>query len=164
MSTATEPLYRDEELGRAFEDFAPGQIFRHRPGRTITEADNVWFTLLTMNTHPLHFDDAFAAEQEFGKPLVNSCLTLSMVVGMSVRDTSQRAIANLGWSEIKLTHPVFVGDTIYAQSEVLAVRESAKRPNAGIVTIRTIGEKSTGEQFISFERNMLMPKRGAAKP
>jgi itaconyl-CoA hydratase len=156
-----EPLYSDAELGRAFEDFVPGQIFRHRPGRTITEADNVWFTLLTMNTHPLHFDAAYAAGQEFGKPVVNSCLTLSIVVGMSVRDTSQRAIANLGWSEIKLTRPVFVGDTLYAQSEVLATRESATRPNAGIVTIRTIGTKSTGEQFISFERVMLLPKRGS---
>ena len=101
-----------------------GDVYPHRPGRTITETDNTWFTLLTMNTHPLHFDAAYAAESEFGEPLVNSCLTLSMVVGMSVSDLSQNAVANLGWDKIKLTAPVFVGDTIYAESQVLAKRES----------------------------------------
>ena len=103
-----------EDIGRHFEDFQVGDVYEHRPGRTITETDNVWFTQLTMNTHPLHFDETYAAKSEFGKPLVNSCLTLSMVAGMSVSDTSQKAIANLGWTDIKLKAPVFVGDTIYA--------------------------------------------------
>ena len=151
-----------ETFGRCFEEFNVGDIYEHRPGRTITEADNIWFTLLTMNTHPLHFDKAYAAKSEFKQPLVNSCLTLSMVVGMSVSDVSQQAIGNLGWNDIKLTAPVFVGDTIYAESEVLGKRESASRPTQGIVTVRTIGKKADGVQFISFERTVLVPKRGYA--
>jgi acyl dehydratase len=151
-----------ETFGRCFEDFHVGDIYEHRPGRTITETDNIWFTLLTMNTHPLHFDKAYAAKSEFKQPLVNSCLTLSMVVGMSVSDVSQQAIGNLGWNDIKLTAPVFVGDTIYAESEVLGKRESNSRPTQGIVTVRTIGKKADGVQFISFERTVLVPKRGHA--
>jgi acyl dehydratase len=149
-----------ETFGRCFEDFTVGDIYEHRPGRTISETDNTWFTLLTMNTHPVHFDFAYAAKSEFGKPLVNSCLTLSMVVGMSVSDLSQKAIANLGWNDIKLTAPVFVGDTIYAESEVIGKRESSSRPTQGIVTVRTIGKKADGAQFMSFERTMLVPKQG----
>lgn len=149
-----------ETFGRCFEDFVVGDIYEHRPGRTISETDNTWFTLLTMNTHPVHFDFAYAAKSEFGKPLVNSCLTLSMVVGMSVSDLSQKAIANLGWNDIKLTAPVFIGDTIYAESEVIGKRESSSRPTQGIVTVCTIGKKSDGVQFMSFERTMLVPKRG----
>lgn len=149
-----------ESFGRCYEDFVVGDVYEHRPGRSITEADNIWFTLLTMNTHPLHFDNAYCAKTEFGKPLVNSCLTLSMVVGMSVSDVSQKAIGNLGWNDIQLTAPVFVGDTIYAESEVLSKRESASRPTQGIVTVRTIGRKADGTQFISFERSVLVPKRG----
>ncbi len=149
-----------ETFGRFFDDFVVGDIYEHRPGRTISETDNTWFTLLTMNTHPVHFDTAYAAKSEFGKPLVNSCLTLSMVVGMSVSDLSQQAVANLGWNDIKLTAPVFVGDTIYAESEVIAKRESASRPTQGIVTVRTLGKKADGVQFISFERTMLVPKKG----
>ena len=151
-----------ESFGRYYEDFQPGDVYEHRPGRTISEADNTWFTLLTMNTHPLHFDAAYAAHSEFGRPLVNSCLTLSIVVGMSVSDVSQKAMGNLGWTDIKLTAPVFVGDTIYAESEVLSKRESAKRPTQGIVTVRTIGRKHDGTVFISFERTVLVPKRGHA--
>ena len=139
-----------------------GDVYEHRPGRTITETDNVWFTQLTMNTHPLHFDEAYAARSEFGKPLVNSCLTLSMVAGMSVSDTSQKAIANLGWTDIKLTAPVFVGDTIYAESEVLEKRESKSRPTQGIITIRTTGTKANGAAFMSYVRTMLVPKQGYA--
>ena len=139
-----------------------GDVYQHRPGRTITETDNTWFTLLTMNTHPLHFDAAYAAESEFGRLLVNSCLTLSMVVGMSVSDLSQKAIANLGWDKIKLTAPVFIGDTIYSESQVLAKRESKSRPHQGIVTIRTVGRKADGSEVISFERNILVPMRGHA--
>ena len=146
--------------GRCFEDFTIGDVYEHRPGRTISEADNTWFTLLTMNQHPLHFDNEYASKSEFKRPLVNSCLTLSMVVGMSVSDVSQKAIGNLGWNDIKLSAPVFVGDTIYAESEVLSKRESASRPGQGLVTVRTIGKKGDGTQFMSFERTALIPKRG----
>lgn len=149
-----------ESLGRYFEDFQIGDVYEHRPGRTITEADNSWFTLLTMNTHPLHFDAEYAKHSEFGKPLVNSTFTLAVVTGMTVSDTSQKAIANLGWDGIKLTGPVFVGDTIYAESEVLDKRESKSRPNQGIVIISTRGLKQDGSEFMSFTRNMLMPMRG----
>src|SRR3954453_3129691 len=165
MTKTSEPVgphrYR-ESFGRCFEDFSVGDVYEHRPGRTISEADNVWFTLLTMNQHPLHFDHAYAAKSEFGRPLANSCLTLSMVVGMSVSDVSQKAIGNLGWNDIKLTAPVFVGVTIYAESEVLAKRESASRPGQGIVTVKTLGTKADGTQFMSFERTVLVPKRGHA--
>jgi len=149
-----------EEIGRYYEDFTVGDVYEHRPGRTITETDNSWFTLLTMNTHPLHFDAEYAAKSEFGKPLVNSALTLAIVAGMSVSDTSQKAIANLGWTDIKLTAPVFNGDTIYAESEVLEKRESSSRPTQGIVTIKTIGKKADGTVFMSYVRTMLIPKRG----
>ena len=148
-----------EDLGRYFEDFEVGAVYEHRPGRTITEADNIWFTNLTMNTHPLHFDKAYAARTEFGQPLVNSTLTLAIVAGMSVSDTSQKAIANLGWKEIKLSAPVFVGDTLYAESEVLDKRESKSRPGQGIVTVNTIGKKADDTVFMSYQRSFLIPKR-----
>lgn len=149
-----------ESFGRYYEDFTVGDVYEHRPGRTISETDNTWFTLLTMNTHPLHFDQAYAARSEFGRPLVNSCLTLSIVVGMSVTDISYKAIGNLGWNDVRLTAPVFAGDTLYAETEVLAKRESAKRPTQGIVTVRTLGRKADGTQVIRFERTVLVPKRG----
>ena len=148
--------------GRYFEDFTIGDVYEHRPGRTIGEADNTWFTLLTLNQHPLHFDAAYAAKSEFGRPVVNSCLTLSIVAGMSVADISQRAIANLGWNDIRLTAPVFVGDTIYAESEVIAKRESKSRPTQGVVTVRTTGKKADGTVFITYERTVLVPKQGYA--
>ena len=148
--------------GNRYEDFTVGQTFEHHWGRTITESDNTWFTLLTMNKHPLHFDKVYAAKSEFKQPLVNSCLTLSMVVGMSVSDISQKAIGNLGWTDIKLIVPVFIGDTIYAESEVLAKRESAKRPTQGIITVKTIGKKADGTVFMTYERSVLVPKRGHA--
>lgn len=151
-----------ESYGRYLEDFTEGDVYEHRPGRTITETDNTWFTLLTMNQHPLHFDREYGAKSEFGQVLVNSCLTLSMVTGMSVSDVSQKTIANLGWNDVKLTGPVFVGDTLYAESEVLSIRESKSRPHQGIVTIRTRGLKQDGSEVISFERAMLIPKRGHA--
>jgi acyl dehydratase len=151
-----------ESFGRYYEHFTVGDVYKHRPGRTISETDNTWFTLLTMNTHPLHFDAAYAAESEFGRLLVNSCLTLSMVVGMSVSDLSQKAIANLGWDKIKLTAPVFIGDTIYSESQVLAKRESKSRPGQGIVTVLTTGTKADGSEFMNFERTFLVPKRGKA--
>ena len=154
-----EHTYR-ETFGRYFEDFQVGDVYQHRPGRTISETDNTWFTLLTMNTHPLHFYAEYAKASEFGKVLVNSAFTVSLVVGMSVSDVSQKAIANLGWKEIKLPAPVFVGDTLYAESEVLGKRESQSRPTAGIVTVRTWGKKSDGTVVCEFDRNMLIPKRG----
>jgi acyl dehydratase len=160
--TETKPGRYREDIGRLYDDFVVGDVYEHRPGRTITDADNVWFTLLTMNTHPLHFDEAYAATTEFGKPLVNSCLTLAIVTGMSVSDVSQKAIANLGWSSIKLTAPVFVGDTIYAESEVLDKRESKSRPGQGIVTVRTRGLKANGMVFMEFERSIILPKRAGS--
>jgi itaconyl-CoA hydratase len=151
-----------ESFGRCLEDFKVGDVYEHRPGRTVLEADNVWFTLLTMNTHPLHFDAAYASRTEFGRPLVNSCLTLAMVTGMSVSDLSQKAVANLGWDKVRLTAPVFAGDTLYAESEVLEVRESKSRPTEGIVTVRTTGKKADGTTFLTFERAILVPRRGHA--
>lgn len=151
-----------ESYGRYLEDFAIGDVYEHRPGRSITETDNTWFTLLTMNQHPLHFDREYGATTEFGQVLVNSCLTLSVVTGMSVSDISQKTIANLGWDKIRLTGPVFVGDTLYAESTVLAIRGSGSRPNQGIVTVESRGMKQDGQQVISFERSMLIPKRGHA--
>jgi acyl dehydratase len=154
-----ERRYR-EPLGRYYEDFEVGAVYEHRPGRTIGEADNTWFTLLTMNRHPLHFDAEYAARSEFGRPLVNSALTLAIVVGMSVSDVSGKAIANLGWKEIRLPAPVFVGDTLYAESEVLDKRASRSRPTQGVVTVRTTGKKQDGTVVMTFERTVLVPMRG----
>jgi itaconyl-CoA hydratase len=151
-----------ESYGRYFEDFEIGDVYEHRPGRTISEADNTWFTLLTMNQHPVHFDAEYAKKSEFGQMLVNSCLTLSIVAGMSVSDTSQKAIANLGWTDIKMPAPVFIGDTLYAESEVLAKRESNSRLTQGIVSIRTSAKKQDGTVVMTYERAMLIPKRGHA--
>ena len=156
-----EQRYR-ESYGRYFEDFAVGDVYEHRPGRTLTEYDNISFTLLTMNTHPIHFDSNYAKHSEFGQPLVNSALTLAIVAGMSVSDISQKAIANLGWNDIRLTAPVYAGDTIYAESEVLATRESRSRPTQGIVTVKTTGKKDDGTVFMTYERTVLVPKRGHA--
>ena len=161
-SEQTGPRRWRETFGRYFEDFEVGDVYEHRPGRTISEADNTWFTLLTMNQHPLHFDAAYAAKTEFGRPLVNSCLTLSIVVGMSVTDVSYKAIGNLGWNDVKLPSPVFAGDTLYAESEVLAKRESKSRPTQGIVTVRTRGTNQEDKVCITFERTILVPKKGHA--
>ena len=149
-----------ENYGRYYEEFVEGDVYEHRPGRTITDYDNVSFTLLTMNTHPAHFDYNFAAKTEFGRPLVCSPLTVALMVGMSVSDVSQKAVANLGWSEIKLTHPLFPGDTLYAESEVLTKRESKSRPEQGVVTVRTIGKNQDDIVCCTFERTMLIWKRG----
>ena len=151
-----------ESYGRYFEDFEIGDVYEHRPGRTITETDNTWFTLLTMNQHPLHFDKEYGAKTEFGKVLVNSCLTISLVTGMSVSDISQKSIANLGWDKVRLSGPVFVGDTLYAESQVLSKRESNSRPNQGIVSVETKGIKQDESVVISFERSMLIPFKGHA--
>jgi acyl dehydratase len=151
-----------ESPGRYYEDFRVGDVYEHRPGRTLTEADNTWFSLLTMNPHPLHSDAAFAAQSEYGRPLVNSCLTLAVVTGMSVEDFSYKAVANLGWDKVKLAAPVFAGDTIYAESEVIGKRESESRPHHGIVTVRTTGRKADGTVFMTFERSALLPMKGHA--
>ena len=151
-----------ESYGRYLEDFKIGDVYEHRPGRTISESDNTHFTLLTMNQHPIHFDAEYAAKSEFKKLLVNSCLTLSIVAGMSVSDVSQKAVANLGWDKISMPAPVFVGDTLYAESEVLDKRESKSRPTQGIVTVRTTGKKQDGTIVMTYERTVLVPKRGHA--
>ncbi len=145
--------------GRYFEDFCEGDIYHHLPGRTISQQDNAWFTLLTMNTHPLHFDEEYAAETEFGRPLVASPLTVAIIVGMSVSDVSAKAVANLGWKDIKLTKPVFPGDTLYANTEVLGKRLSKSRPDAGIVTVLTRGINQDDVEVCVFERQILVPKR-----
>ena len=149
-----------EVQGRFFEDFEIGHIYEHRPGRTITDADNVWFTLLTMNTHPAHFDYAFSEKTEFGKPLGASPLTIALMTGMSVSDTSAKAIANLGWDEVRMVHPLFVGDTLYAESEVLDKRESKSRPDQGIATFKTVGKNQNNIIVSHFKRTVLVWKRG----
>jgi itaconyl-CoA hydratase len=156
-----EHRYR-ESFGRFYEDFNIGDIYEHRPGRTITETENTWFTLLTMNKHPLHFDAEYARHSEFGRCIVASPFTVSLIVGMSVSDVSQKAIANLGWTDIKLTHPVFAGDTLYAESEVLDKRESKSRPDAGIVSVRSTGKNQDGAVVCTFDRTMLVQRRGHA--
>ena len=148
--------------GRLYEDFVVGAVYRHWPGRTITEADNAWFTLLTMNTHPLHFDANYAATTRFAKPLVNSCLTLSIVVGMSVRDVSQAAIANLGFDSIEIPNPVFNGDTLYASSTVIAMRLSNSDPTRGIVRVKTVGVNQDGAEVLRLERSVMVPTRAGS--
>ena len=150
--------------GRVFEDFEVGDVYEHPLGRTIHAADNSWFTLLTMNTNPVHFDAAYSARTEFGKPLVNSCLTLAIVTGQSVTDLSQHAMANLGWDEVRLPHPVFEGDTIYASSEVLEARPSKSRPNVGLVKVKTTGVNQDGATVIEFTRTFMVWKRGHVPP
>jgi acyl dehydratase len=151
-----------ETFGRYFEDFQQGDIYEHRPGKTITEYENHMFTLMTMNTHPMHFDAEFAKASEFKKNLVVSPYTLALLIGMSVTDCSQKAIANLGMDEVKFAAPVFAGDTLYGESEVLEKRESKSRPGQGIVTIVTRGYNQKGEMICTFKRNMLIPARGHA--
>ncbi|GAA0904754.1 MaoC family dehydratase [Pseudonocardia zijingensis] len=146
--------------GRFYEDFVVGDVYEHPLGRTVTTTDNIWFTLLTQNTAPLHFDHEYAARTEFGKPLVNSTFTLALVAGQSVSDVSQNVFANLGWGEITLPNPVFEGDTIRSRSTVEAVRESKSRPGLGVVSVRTTGLKQTGEVVIEFTRTLLVYKRG----
>jgi acyl dehydratase len=151
-----------ETFGRHYEDFLVGDVYEHRPGKTVTEYDNHLFTLLTLNTHPLHFDAEYAKATEFRRNLVVSTYTLSLLVGMSVTDCSQKTIANLGMDKVKFTAPVFAGDTLYAESEVLEKRESKSRPGQGVVTVRTSGRNQDGVVVCTFERSMLIPARGHA--
>lgn len=145
--------------GRIYEDFTIGDIYQHPLGRTVTQTDNIWFTLLTVNPNPIHFDAHYAAQTEFGKPLVDSTFTLALVTGLSVADISQNAV-NLGWDEVRLPNPVFEGDTIYAQSEVLELRESKSRPHMGIVKFKTIGYNQVGTIVLEFKRTIMVYKRG----
>ena len=145
--------------GRFYEDFEVGDLYRHPLGRTITETDNIWFTLLTMNTNPIHFDSHLTKQSPFGQPLVNSCFTLSLIMGISVIDTSQNAIANLAWTDIQLPNPVYNGDTLYAKSEVLGKRESESRKYAGIIDVKTTGFKPDGTVVIEYKRTFMVYKR-----
>jgi acyl dehydratase len=147
--------------GRFLEDFAVGDVYQGRLGRTVSESDHTWFTLLTMNTNQIHFNAEFAGRTEFGGLLVVSTLTLAIVLGLSVADTSENAVANLGWGDIKLPKPVYAGDTLWAESEVLTVRESKSRPSCGIVGIRTRGVNQRGEVVIEFTRSFMVFKRTA---
>ncbi|MFV2062074.1 MAG: MaoC family dehydratase [Chloroflexota bacterium] len=149
--------------GRFLEDFRVGDNYRHSHGRTISETDNTWFALLTNNSHDVHSNADYASRTEFGKPLVVSTLTLAIVTGLSVEDVSRNAVANLGWQDVRLSAPVFAGDTIYAESEVLEVRDSRSRPGQGIVRVRTRGFNQDDVTVIEFERAILVYSR-AARP
>lgn len=153
-----ENRYR-ETSGLYYEDFNVGDVFEHRPGRTILDADNVWFTLLTLNPQQVHFDNEYASKTEWKKLLVDSTFTLALVTGMSVNTISGKVVANLGWDEIRLTHPVFAGDTIYAESTILSKRESKSRPDQGIVTVLTKGFNQNNKEVISFKRTVLVYKK-----
>ena len=146
--------------GRVFEDFEVGDVFQHPLGRTVIAADNIWFTLLTQNTNPIHFDTAYSAQTEYRRPLVDSTFTLALVTGQSVSDVSQNAMANLGWDDVRLPNPLFEGDTVYSRSEVLEKRESKSRPNVGIIKVRTTGYNQDGNVVIEFKRTMMIYKRG----
>ena len=146
--------------GRVYEDFEVGDVYPHPLGRTVLPVDNSWFTLLTQNMNPIHFDHHYAAQTEFGKPLVDSTFTLALVTGQSTIDLSLNVMANLGWDEVRLPNPVFEGDTIYSRSEVLDKRESQSRPNVGIVSVRTTGFNQDGTVVIEFKRTFMVYKRG----
>jgi len=147
--------------GRFLEDLAVGDLFRSRFGRTVTETDNVWFTCLTMNTNQLHFNDEYGRQSRFGRTLVNSAFTVALVSGMTVPDLSENATANLSWTDIQLPAPVFVGDTLWAESEVLGVRPSRSRPTVGIVDVRSRGINQRSEVVVSFSRSFMLSRRNA---
>ena len=146
--------------GRVFEDFEVGDVYEHPLGRTIIPADNVWFTCLTMNTNPIHFDAEYAGKTEFKRLLVNSCFTLALVTGQSVTDLTMNGVANLGWDEVRLPNPLFEGDTVRSKSEVLEMRESKSRPTQGIVRVKTTGMNQHGAVVIEFTRTFMVWKRG----
>lgn len=157
--TIGENRYR-ETSGLYWEDFVAGDVSEHRPGRTVLDVDNTYFTLLTLNVQQVHFDAAYAAKTEWKKMLVDSTFTLALLTGMSVRTVSAKVVANLGWDKVKATHPVFAGDTLYAESTVLTKRESKSRPTQGIVTVSTRGINQDGKEVMTFERTMLVHRRG----
>lgn len=146
-----------EAPGLFYEAFVIGDLFEHRPGRTVSQLDNLWPSLINMNNHPAHVDAHYAQRTEFGRLLVNSSVTFAIVSGMTVATLSARAIANLGWDEIRLPNPVFAGDTLYAESEVLAKRLSVSRPGQGIVTVRVTGCNQDGLPVITYKRSFLVP-------
>lgn len=145
--------------GRFFEDFEVGDVYRHPLGRTLTETDNTWFTLLTLNPNQIHFNREYGARTDFGQCLMNSTLTLAVITGLTVSDVSQNVVANLGWDEVQLTRPVFAGDTLYAETQVLNKRESKSRPHAGIVEVRTRGVNQEGVIVIQFKRTIMVYKK-----
>jgi itaconyl-CoA hydratase len=153
-----ERRYR-ESRGLFFEDVEIGAIIEHRPGRTVTETDNIWQSLLALNPHPLHIDAAYCEHTEWKRPLVSSLVTLSIVAGMSVQSTSAKTLANLGWDNIRLLAPVFIGDTLYAESEFVEKRLSQSRPHQGVVTCDTRGVKADGTVVMTFRRSFLLPTR-----
>jgi len=146
--------------GLYFEEFTVGQVFRHQPGRTVTEADNVLFTTMTMNPQPLHLDAAFASQTEFGQRLVNSLLTLGIAVGLSVGDTTLgTTVANLGFDKIEFPKPVFHGDTLYIETEIVDKRESRSRPDAGVVFFEHRATNQRKELVARIHRAGLMRKK-----
>jgi acyl dehydratase len=147
--------------GRFYEDLDVGDVFRSRLGRTITDVDNIWFTLLTLNTNQVHFNTPYAERTRFGKPLVDSTFTLALITGMTVPDISENATANLGWTDVKLPKPVYEGDTLWAESEILEKRESRSNPSVGIVTARCRGINQRREVVIEFRRTFMIYKRSA---
>ncbi|MDT0492180.1 MaoC family dehydratase [Streptomyces griseus] len=144
-----------------YEDYVPGEVIEHRPGRTITMTDNVWSSLLCLNQHPLHIDAVYAEQTQFGKIVVSSLVTFGIVNGMTVSTISAKCVANLGWDKVRLTAPVFVGDTLYAQTRIVSRRESSTRPDQGIVTVHTVGRNQDGVSVIEFERTILVPTQEA---
>jgi acyl dehydratase len=163
MMPADGPVAPKEWRGRFFEDLEVGDVYRSRLGRTVTQADNIWFTLLTLNTNQVHFNEVYARGTRFGRPLVNSALTLALITGMSVPDTSENATANLAWTDIQLPHPVYEGDTLWAETEVLEKRESRSRPSVGIVSVRTRGINERREVVIEFRRTFMVYRREASE-
>jgi len=155
------PQLRETSRGNFFEDFVVGDVFRCRLGRTITEADNIQFTLLTNNSNQVHFNRVYGERTPWGKCLVNSLLTLAIVVGMGTADISENGIA-LGWDDVRLPHPVFAGDTLFSESEVVTVRASARRPQQGIVTVEGRGYTQTGTLVVAYRRSVLVWKRAFA--
>ncbi len=150
--------FREDE-GLRYEDYVVGTVFEHRPGRTITATDNTWSSLLAMNQHPVHIDAVFAGQTEFGQILVSSLVTFSVINGMTVKTISQQAVANLGWDQVRLSAPVFVGDTLYAETTIVSKRPSASRPGQGIVTVHTVGRNQDGAVVIEFDRTLLASHR-----
>ena len=153
--------YSRERYGSYFDEFQVGDVFKHWPGKTITESDNNLFCLLTMNHNPLHLDANYMQEHQHGQVLVVGLLVLSVVVGMSVVDTSGKAIANLEYENVTHDGPVFIGDTVYGETEVLEIRESRSRSDRGIVYIETRGFNQRGEKVLTLRRRFLVPKKGA---
>jgi itaconyl-CoA hydratase len=149
----------EQHRGRLFEDFEVGAVLRHPIGRTVTATDNTWFTLLTCNTNPIHFDRHYSEQTEFGQPLMNSTFTLALVTGLSVGDISRFAV-NLGWEDVRMPAPLFEGDTVYAQTEILSARPSKSRPTMGVVGVKTTGFKQDGTVVMEFRRTILVYKRG----